>query len=165
MFPITVHTEDNSVWTVFFMGKIVKRVVFFAVLAACFFTGGMLTVQPAFQQEWIQLQIVANVDAIGEETIRGQIREAVYNSLQQALQDASDLQLAKEYIQAHLPEIEEAISSCLQDTASGDSVWTVHLREIQDHLDICVSAEQGSYQFRSYFLELLCKVKNFFKGD
>ena len=66
------------------------------------------------RQELIRLHVVAASDSAEDQAVKLQVRDAVMASLQQALSDATDVQQAKAYIEAHLPQIEAAAKSVLQ---------------------------------------------------
>lgn len=103
-----------------FMKKILKRLVFLAVLVSCFYTGALLADKEKLHDELIRLHVVGASDSMEDQTIKSQVRDAIIVSLQQALEDATDIEQAKSYIQEHLPQIEAAANAVLQELGSED---------------------------------------------
>lgn len=102
------------------MKKIFKRLVFLAVLVSCFYTGALLADKEKLHDELIRLHVVGASDSMEDQTIKFQVRDAIIVSLQQALEDATDIEQAKSYIQEHLPQIEAAANAVLQELGSED---------------------------------------------
>ena len=103
-----------------FMKKILKRLVCLAVLVSCFYTGALLADKEKLHDELIRLHVVGASDSMEDQTIKLQVRDAIIVSLQQALEDATDIEQAKSYIQEHLPQIEAAANAVLQELGSED---------------------------------------------
>ena len=103
-----------------FMKKILKRLVFLAVLVSCFYTGAILADKEKLHDELIRLHVVGASDSMEDQTIKLQVRDAIIVSLQQALEDATDIEQAKSYILEHLPQIEAAANAVLQELGSED---------------------------------------------
>ena len=103
-----------------FMKKILKRLVFLAVLVSCFYTGALLADKEKLHDELIRLHVVGASDSMEDQTIKSQVRDAIIVSLQQALEDATDIEQAKSYILDHLPQIEAAANAVLQELGSED---------------------------------------------
>ena len=103
-----------------FMKKILKRLVFLAVLVSCFYTGALLADKEKLHDELIRLHVVGASDSMEDQAIKLQVRDAIIVSLQQALEDATDIEQAKSYILEHLPQIEAAANAVLQELGSED---------------------------------------------
>jgi stage II sporulation protein R len=103
-----------------FMKKILKRLVFLAVLVSCFYTGALLADKEKLHDELIRLHVVGSSDSMEDQAIKLQVRDAIIVSLQQALEDATDIEQAKSYILEHLPQIEAAANAVLQELGSED---------------------------------------------
>ena len=103
-----------------FMKKILKRLVLLAVLVSCFYTGALLADKEKLHDELIRLHVVGASDSMEDQTIKSQVRDAIIVSLQQALEDATDIEQAKSYILEHLPQIEAAANAMLQELGSED---------------------------------------------
>ena len=100
--------------------KILKRFVFWAVLVSCFYTGALLADKEKLHDELIRLHVVGASNSMEDQTIKLQVRDAIIVSLQQALEDATDIEQAKSYILEHLPQIEAAANAVLQELGSED---------------------------------------------
>lgn len=81
------------------------------------------------RQELIRLHVVAASDSVEDQAVKLQVRDAVMASLKQALSDATDVEQAKAYIQAHLPQIEAAARSVLQKMGLEETVTVRFLEE------------------------------------
>lgn len=103
-----------------FMKKIIKRLVFLTVLVSCFYTGALLADKEKLHDEVIRLHVVGASNSMEDQTIKLQVRDAIIVSLQQALEDATDIEQAKSYILDHLPQIEAAANAVLQELGSED---------------------------------------------
>ena len=103
-----------------FMKKLLKRLVFLLVLVSCFYTGALLADKEKLHDELIRLHVVGASDSMEDQTIKLQVRDAIIVSLQQALEDATDIEQAKSYILDHLPQIEAAANAVLQELGSED---------------------------------------------
>ena len=103
-----------------FMKKLLKRLVFLLVLVSCFYTGALLADKEKLHDELIRLHVVGASDSMEDQTIKLQVRDAIIVSLQQALEDATDIEQAKSYILEHLPQIEAAANAMLQELGSED---------------------------------------------
>ena len=128
-FSKAAHTDSSSVWAVFFMKKMVKRFVVLFLVVGCFLLGDILMDKNTLRQELIRLHVVAASDSAEDQAVKLQVRDAVMASLQQALSDATDVQQAKAYIEAHLPQIEAAAKSVLQKMGVEDRVSVQFLKE------------------------------------
>ena len=112
-----------------FMKKILKRLVFLAVLVSCFYTGALLADKEKLHDELIRLHVVGASDSMEDQTIKLQVRDAIIVSLQQALEDATDIEQAKSYILEHLPQIEAAANAVLQELGSEDCAVVSFMEE------------------------------------
>lgn len=112
-----------------FMKKLLKRLVFLLVLVSCFYTGALLADKEKLHDELIRLHVVGASDSMEDQTIKLQVRDAIIVSLQQALEDATDIEQAKSYILEHLPQIEAAANAMLQELGSEDSAVVSFMEE------------------------------------
>lgn len=111
------------------MKKMVKRLMVLFLLVGCFLLGGLLMDKNTLRQELIRLHVVAASDSVEDQAVKLQVRDAVMASLKQALSDATDIEQAKAYIQAHLPQIEAAARSVLQKMGLEETVTVRFLEE------------------------------------
>ena len=104
------------------------------------------------------LTVAVCLVCLGGQLVDQQGQKYRMESLQQAISDAVDLQLANDYLQNHLPKFRTLVGEALDDIGILEDVETTFLQ------DTCESlyTTMGTYLFRSYFLDLLEKVENFF---
>ena len=102
------------------MKKIWKRMVFLTVAVVCFYAGGLLADKNTLHQELIRLHVVAASDSYEDQNMKLQVRDAVLASLRQGLSDATDMDQAREYIRAHLPQMEAAANAILRELGVED---------------------------------------------
>ena len=116
-----------STWTVFFMKKLLKR-IFICFLAVCVvYLGALLGDKEKLQNELVRLHVVAASDSAEDQAIKLRVRDAVLESLQEAMTDVTDADQAKAYIEQHLPQIEKVANEALAAAGCGD-VATVSLQ-------------------------------------
>ena len=90
------------------------------MLVSCFYTGALLADKEKLHDELIRFHVVGASDSIEDQAIKLQVRDTIVVSLQQALEDATDIDQAKSYIQEHLPQIEAAANALLMELGSKD---------------------------------------------
>ena len=110
----TVHTEDISVWTVFFMRKLIRRVGFCFLLAALVWCGTLIADRQRLNEELIRLHVVANSDSEEDQAIKLQVRDAVTESLRGAMEQVADVKEAKAYLQENLSKIQTVANEALK---------------------------------------------------
>ena len=96
---MTVHTEINSVWTVFFMKIIYQRVFILILMVFCVYIGARFIDKSQYKD------CTEN---------RLTLQDTVRESLRQALQDAVDIQQGVEYIQGYIPEMGDFVDDLSQ---------------------------------------------------
>ena len=62
----------------------------------------------------IRLHVVGQSNSEKDQSIKLSVRDAVLNTLNEALNDLPDMEQAKQYIASHLPQIEEAANNALR---------------------------------------------------
>ena len=144
-----------------FMEKIIRRLLFLAVIVGCFYWGGFLADREALRDELTGRCAAADVQQA--ENYPEQMRpwDGLLASLRQAVADASDMQQAGSYIHAHLPRIREAAQDMFRQLDSEDIVADLFREEVWS----ASFAETEKYRIRFYFAELLDKVEKFFFGE
>lgn len=113
------------------MKKILGRLFCILVAVCCFYSGGILT-----SQEMLQTLNVTG-------------QTSLVDSFRQGVSDATNLDLAREYLQTHLPQIREASNHILQESG----------------ILSCFQTDDKGYQIRFYFIDILEKLENFFFDD
>ena len=87
-----------------------------AVAAALLWGACTLQRQDALEQKVIRLHVIANSDSEEDQSIKLQVRDAVLNSLQSDLNKIADVNEARAYLQAKLPQIQAVANSVLKAT-------------------------------------------------
>jgi len=128
----TVHTEGISVWTVFFVAKVVKRVGCCLLLSVLIWCGTLIADRQCLNQELIRLHVVANSDSAEDQNIKLQVRDAVITSLQNDLAELSDVEAAKAYLQENLPKIRDTANRTLEQAGVDCSAVVSLCREAFD---------------------------------
>ena len=88
------------------MKKLLKRIGICLVLAASVWCGSLLADRQRLNDELIRFHVVANSDSEEDQSIKLQVRDAVLNSLQSDLNKIADVNEARAYLQAKLPQIQ-----------------------------------------------------------
>jgi len=109
-----VYTEGISVWTVFFMAKLVKRVGLCLALAAMVWFGGLLADRRKLSEDLIRLHVVADSDSAEDQDIKLLVRDAVLRSLEQDLKNMASMEQARAYLQENLPRIQSIANDVLE---------------------------------------------------
>lgn len=115
MLKITVHTGSISVWTVFFMRKVVQSVALCAMAAVLFWCGGVIADREKLDRDLIRLHVVAASDSEKDQAVKFRVRDAVVESLQSAMDQATDVEAAKAYLQENLPKIQATANRVLEE--------------------------------------------------
>ncbi|MBR4289508.1 MAG: stage II sporulation protein R [Oscillospiraceae bacterium] len=109
------------------MGKAVKRVMLCALMACLVWVAMLITDKQTLRNELIRLHVVAASDAAEDQALKLQVRDAVVNSLRENMENVTDSEQAKAYLQENLPKIEALANRVLQEAGCSD-VATVSLR-------------------------------------
>lgn len=109
------------------MKKLLKSVFACFLLVCLVYTIALVADRQKLKNELIRLHVVAASDSEEDQAIKLQVRDAVLESLQAGLENATDIEAAKDYIQAQLPKLEHAANQVLAAAGCGD-VATVSLQ-------------------------------------
>ena len=109
------------------MKKLLKRVVLCFLLVCLVYVGALAADRQKLQNELVRLHVVAASDAEEDQAIKLQVRDAVLESLQDGLENATDIEAAKQYIASQLPKLESVANEVLAAAGCGD-VATVSLQ-------------------------------------
>ena len=110
-----VHTGSNSVWTVFFMKKLWKRIMICGLLAVFIWTCFLAADHRKLCNNLIRFHVVAHSDGEEDQAIKLSIRDAVLNSMREDMQKIRDIDEAKKYLQENLPEIQQLVDQSLKE--------------------------------------------------
>ena len=109
------------------MKKLLKSVFACFLLVSLVYTIALVADRQKLKNELVRLHVVAASDSEEDQAIKLQVRDAVLESLQAGLENATDIEAAKDYIQAQLPKLEHAANQVLAAAGCGD-VATVSLQ-------------------------------------
>ena len=104
------------------MRKLLKRVWFCFLLAALVWCGTLAADRQRLNEELVRLQVVVPSDSAEDQSLKLRIREAVEESLNQAMKDIGDPDQAKAYLKENLTGIEEIVTKVLEAYGSADAV-------------------------------------------
>ena len=107
-------------WTVFFMKKLLNRMVICLSLVALVYAWALVADREQLKNELIRLHVVAASDSDEDQAIKLQVRDAVLESLRRGLEDVTDVEGAKAYIRENLPRLEAAANEALAAAGCGD---------------------------------------------
>lgn len=109
------------------MKKLLKRVFVCFLLVCLVYVGALVADRQKLQNELVRLHVVAASDSEEDQAIKLQVRDAVLESLQDGLENATDIEAAKQYIASQLPKLESVANEVLAAAGCGD-VATVSLQ-------------------------------------
>lgn len=109
------------------MKKLLKRIFACFLLVCLVYTIALVLDRQKLRNELIRLHVVAASDSEEDQAIKLQVRDAVLESLQAGLENATDIEAAKAYIESQLPKLESAANQVLAAAGCGD-VATVSLQ-------------------------------------
>ncbi len=108
------------------MFKLIKFGIFVAViLSVC----TLLTDRQTLRTELVRLHVVGASNDEHDQSVKLSVRDAVVQSLNNALEGITDVQQAKAYIRSHLPEIEAVANRTLQAVGEGKKAVATFLQE------------------------------------
>ena len=101
------------------MRKIVKLVSTLLLIAAAFYLGTVYSDKRVLSENLIRLHVVADSDSAEDQAIKLQVRDAITRKLNTVMDDLSDMEAAKAYLQEHLPELEQVANDALRAAGNG----------------------------------------------
>ena len=115
-----------------FMKKICKRICFCLCISGCIWIYSVAVDRAQLNSGLIRLHVVANSDSQADQNVKLRVRDAVVESLSEAMEDISDMDEAKAYLRENLPKIEQTAKNCLRTLGYEDSVRAVLDTEVFD---------------------------------
>ena len=100
------------------MRKIFQRVYICILLLVMVWCGSFLADKKQLAQDLIRFHVVANSDSGQDQKEKLLVRDAVVSSLQETMKQMPDSTQARQYLQAHLPELQEVANQTLQMAGS-----------------------------------------------
>lgn len=102
------------------MRKCLKRIGFCAFIACMVWVYMIAADRQTLRQELIRFHVVAASDAQEDQALKLQVRDAVVSSLRRDMDQLTDTQQAKAYLQENLPKIEALANRVLRAAGSTD---------------------------------------------
>ena len=110
------------------MKKIAKRIAICGILW-CFFWGcGLIMDHCILRNQLIRMHVIANSDSKQDQDIKLQVRDAVLHGIQKDLEQLTNVDTAKQYLQENLSKIEKMANDALH-AAGFDGTSVVSLCE------------------------------------
>ena len=129
IFPKTVHTGVISVWTVFFMFKMVKRLISLCLILGIVYCVSVVRDKKQLSDHVLRLHVVAASDSEMDQAVKLQVRDAVLGRVEQAMAQAEDKEEAKACVQEMLDQLEEVANSVLEEQGVEDRATVTLARE------------------------------------
>lgn len=101
------------------MRKIAKLISTLLLLVAAFYLGTVASDRQALSQNLIRLHVVADSNSAEDQAIKLQVRDAITAKLETVMDELPDLETAKAYLEAHLPELEQIANDTLKAAGNG----------------------------------------------
>ena len=101
-----------------FMKKILSFFLVCALIAGAFWLGTVIHDRQALRECLIRLHVVAASNSREDQEVKLQVRDAITEKLEAVMAELPDMETAKEYIQSHLPELEEVANQALAAAGS-----------------------------------------------
>ena len=102
------------------MKKILKRIGICFLLATLVWCGTLIADRQLLRKELIRLHVVAASDSDEDQALKLRVRDAVTESLRRELQNVTDAEQAKAYLQENLPKLEAMANRVLREAGCGD---------------------------------------------
>ncbi len=101
------------------MRKFAKLIGTLLLLTAAFYLGTVASDRQVLSENLIRLHVVADSDSAEDQQIKLRVRDAITAKLETVMDDFSDLETARAYLQAHLPELEKIANDTLKAAGNG----------------------------------------------
>ena len=109
------------------MRKSLKRIGICLVIAGMIWGTMVVKDKQTLRNELIRLHVVAASDSDEDQALKLRVKDAVVKSLQENMENLTDMEQAKAYLQEQLPKIEALATRVLLEAGCGD-VATVSLQ-------------------------------------
>lgn len=112
-----------------FMKKLLGLLLVLSLCAGIFYLRQLLTDRQMLEQELVRLHVVAASDSDHDQSVKLSVRDAVLEYLEPLLEDITDPQQAKDYIQDHLPQIQSIADSALHRLGEASRATVSFMKE------------------------------------
>ena len=96
------------------MKKILMRIALCAMIGGFVWCWGLITDRQTLNEELIRLHVLANSDSEEDQAIKLRVRDAVVDSLSEAMTNIGDIDQARAYIEENLPKIQKTANDALK---------------------------------------------------
>lgn len=109
------------------MKKFIKFIAILLLLALAFWLGTVATDKARLSDSVLRLHVVAASDSEEDQALKLKVRDAINAKLDSLMNDFSDMESAKNYLQEQLPELERIANNVLKKEGSSHRA-TISLR-------------------------------------
>ena len=114
------------------MRKLCRRSAFCFLVAAFFWCGTLVADRQRLNEELIRLHVVANSDSGEDQAVKLRVRDAVTESLRDAMAEVSDVEQAKAYLEENLPKLQRIANQALAEAGVDPTAVVSLCREAFD---------------------------------
>lgn len=104
------------------MKKQLRRIAFVTAFVLGVFAWGIVTDSRELREGLLRLHVVGASDSAEDQEVKLLVRDAVLASLEDGLQDLTDVDAAVDYVARMLPKVEAAANRCLAAAGFSDTV-------------------------------------------
>ena len=104
------------------MKKQFRRIAFVTAFVLGVFAWGIVTDSRELREGLLRLHVVGASDSAEDQEVKLLVRDAVLASLEDGLQDLTDVDAAVDYVSRMLPKVEAAANRCLAAAGFSDTV-------------------------------------------
>lgn len=104
------------------MKKQLKRALFLGLIVAAVWLLGIVRDSGQLREDILRLHVVANSDSEEDQAVKLEVRDAIVNSLQDGLQDMTDLDQAVSYIHSVIPKLTRVANDVLEAAGFDETV-------------------------------------------
>lgn len=103
------------------MRKNLRRVGFCLMVVCFVYLGALVMDRQTLKNELVRLHVVAASDSAEDQAVKLRVRDAVIESLRSEMQNLTDVEQAKAYLQENLPKIEKVANRVLAESGFTDT--------------------------------------------
>lgn len=111
------------------MKKILSLFLICSLVAGAFWLGTVADDRQTLRESLIRLHVVGASNSQEDQEIKLKVRDAITEKLEAVMSKLPDMETARAYIQAHLPELEAAANSALQAAGSAKEAVVSLMKE------------------------------------
>ena len=112
-----------------FMKKCMTLLAVIGLCASIWGVGNLISDREKLEKQLVRLHVVGASDSDHDQSVKLSVRDAVLQSLESVLEEITDPQQAKNYIQSHLPEIQAVANRALADLGENKKAMVSFMKE------------------------------------